>query len=153
MEINPNLDLVSKAKAIAEYFHLGQYRQGGCEPYFNHLERVASHFAGGPIKAAAWLHDILEDTVVTEETLQKHSIPEEVIQTVKILTRDVLKESYYDFIFRIVNSGNVAAMFIKISDIEDNISDLKEGHHKDKYRFARYIICQKLTEMGELKKC
>lgn len=57
------------ARAIAEEFHADQVRKYTGYPYVEHCESVASLVAlatGDPeVVAAAWLHDVLEDTECT----------------------------------------------------------------------------------------
>lgn len=61
--------VVMAARVIAEEFHAGQLRKYTGYPYVEHCESVASMVAlatGDPeVVAAAWLHDVLEDTECT----------------------------------------------------------------------------------------
>jgi guanosine-3',5'-bis(diphosphate) 3'-pyrophosphohydrolase len=70
------LRMVSEAALFAVQRHSGMARKGrGNEPYVNHLAEVAnlvSEASGGAdaeLIAAAWLHDIIEDTETTREEL------------------------------------------------------------------------------------
>lgn len=57
-------------------------------------------------------------------------------------------ETYFDFIMRIHNGDSpyecgafrVGMVAVKLADLRHNMSDLKEGSLKDKYRFAEYIL-------------
>lgn len=68
------LDLVQRAYAKAEYAHRDQKRKSG-EPYFTHCLAVAKILAemhmDGESVAAGLLHDVLEDTSVTLEELNR----------------------------------------------------------------------------------
>lgn len=68
-------ELIERAAAFAKNAHdaVGHRRKYTGEPYWAHLEAVASSVAavGGtpPMIAAAWLHDVVEDTPVTHNEL------------------------------------------------------------------------------------
>lgn len=61
--------LILKAREFAREAHKAQSRRYTNEPYFAHLEEVATIVAGArlpmPAIATAWLHDTVEDTPVT----------------------------------------------------------------------------------------
>lgn len=67
-------ELVRRAAAFAKQAHLEQKRNNG-EPYFNHLLGTAKSLAelgmDATSVAAGFLHDILEDTKVTGEDIEK----------------------------------------------------------------------------------
>lgn len=70
-------DIVERARlfAVAAHSAVGQVRKYTGEPYWHHLEDVVSILSHSAIKhddemlAAAWLHDVLEDTKVTSDVL------------------------------------------------------------------------------------
>jgi (p)ppGpp synthase/HD superfamily hydrolase len=111
--------LVKLADDLAERYHAGQTDKQG-KPYIDHPRRVATFLAFEPdnVRAAALLHDVLEDTDATEEVLRAEGIPDDVIDLVKLLTRDKGEESYAAFIDRI--SDSTIASRIKIADLLDN---------------------------------
>ena len=64
------MSLIIKAAQFAERAHAGQFRKCGIEPYIMHPMRVAGMVSLLPdafeeMAAAAWLHDVLEDTEAT----------------------------------------------------------------------------------------
>ena len=130
--------IVEQAEQIARQAHKGQTRWGG-EPYIIHPQAVAESVYSETEKAAAWLHDVLEDTQVTKEELHLQSIPESVIQIVELLTR-CKDETYFDHIIKLIKSENQRAINVKLADLQNNMSTLKEGSLKDKYRLAHYIL-------------
>jgi (p)ppGpp synthase/HD superfamily hydrolase len=72
------LALVSRAADYAARRHVNQRRKGASqEPYVNHLAEVAHLVAqtaeesNPQLLAAAWLHDVLEDTCPTREEYDK----------------------------------------------------------------------------------
>jgi len=146
-------NLTERAEKFAKLAHMNQMRKTlvcPC-PYWTHPEAVAKEVQRrmkergiyGTIQinravAAAWLHDVIEDTEYTKENLQDE-FSDEIVDTVVCLTREKDKgENYFDFIQK-VDCHNIARI-IKICDIEHNMSDLKEGTLKDKYRFALYML-------------
>ena len=85
---------VFKAADFAASHHAGQFRLGGQVPYINHPLNVCKILAdeGGveapSILSSALLHDILEDTDVTEEFLAK-VFGQEICSIVVELTNDL----------------------------------------------------------------
>ncbi len=153
------MSIIKKAHDLALSIHKGQKRSNGA-PCFSHLEWVAKkvdeyYLILMPMSAqavwakhrehvvaASFLHDSMEDhPLVTESFLKENGISQLSIDIVKILTRRS-GESYFDYIWRIMESGpaSVGARVIKLVDLNHNMSDLKEGSMKDKYRFAEYIL-------------
>ncbi len=125
--------LTEIAEAIAVIAHAGQTRMDGVEPYVNHPLRVAKALterlegATYGLWAAAVLHDVLEDTAVAAAHLRTAGIPEEVVELVEIVTRTE-GETYWEYLDRVVASGNADAIALKVADIRDNQASLPEGH-------------------------
>jgi (p)ppGpp synthase/HD superfamily hydrolase len=118
---NPPHRLVCLARQIAESAHQGQYRRDGVTPHIAHCAEVAQRMAGDPVaEAAAWLHDILEDTSTRAEDLRASGISEEVIELVCLLTNrhGVANERYLAQI-----ASHPVAKRIKIADIIANLED------------------------------
>lgn len=110
------------------------------KPYIYHLIRVAEFFKeDNLLSSTALLHDILEDTEITEDELEELGYDNFVVDTVNILTKRP-HEDYNDYIDRIISSNNIFAMMIKMSDLEDNmdLSRLSEITPKDKKRYKKY---------------
>lgn len=116
--------------------HQGQTRKFGADagkPYFVHPARIGNQFDDPILRDAGYLHDVLEDTHITEDKLRELGVNEEVIEIVKAVTKRP-GEKYFDFIMRI--DSNMKAKLIKMADLRDNMSSIDEGSLKDKYRFA-----------------
>lgn len=132
-------ELYERAVAVATEAHEGQKRWGG-EPYISHPLAVAESFGpvAGPAKVAAVLHDVLEDTAVTEEELRTE-FPDFIVDNLLLLTHKD-DESYADYIMRIRTSG--LARLVKAADIQHNLSDLGEKHkqRRDKYELALKLL-------------
>lgn len=93
MYITDPLVASARAFAIAQHDAIQHRRRYTNEPYWHHLAEVAELVAaaGGTsaMIAAAWLHDVVEDTPVTHEQLAEH-FPADVCELVAWLT-DVSK--------------------------------------------------------------
>ena len=129
---------VKNAEEIARKAHKGQTRWDKKTPYIVHPERIASKFNSPLLKAAAWLHDVVEDTSWTFDDLREANIPESVIKIVDAVTKRE-GESYKDFILRIRVSSH-GACALKEADIRDNLRDLKKGSMRDKYELALWVL-------------
>jgi (p)ppGpp synthase/HD superfamily hydrolase len=79
MNATMNATLVERAREFARRRHADQLRKYTAEPYFVHLEDVARIVGdlGLPeeIVAAAYLHDVLEDTATTRAELEEQFGP------------------------------------------------------------------------------
>jgi len=136
------------AEELATKAHEGQVRKFTKEPYINHPKRVAKYvleyikgksmfFHPTVYETVAWLHDAVEDSDLTIEDLYEMDFPVQVILGVQAVTRNP-NENYFEFIKRCMHDK--VGIFVKIADLTDNMSDLKEGKKKDKYRLAKYIL-------------
>jgi (p)ppGpp synthase/HD superfamily hydrolase len=134
---------------IAAKAHEGQTRKGGGS-YIIHPCRVSKRFEQYSIKwQAALLHDILEDTNTTETDLFNLGVPFEVVEIVKLLTKKK-SENYQEFIYKIIDSGNKAALQVKIADIQDNLSDSPTPRQLIKYGQALVSIGIYLDKREEI---
>lgn len=113
--------LVTKAAEQAYYAHDG-YRDHGGAPYILHPMRVATALMlrGYPpyVVAAAWLHDVTEDTPITSYELLKRGFPIETVRIVELMDRP-RSMAYRDYIQRM--SWCWEAMAVKWFDMMDNL--------------------------------
>ena len=130
------MNLIEKSLDIALRVHTGQKDRSG-KTYILHPLRLMNRMESDEEMAVALLHDVLEDSEMTEQDLLNEGIPTNVVDAVKCLTRGS-GEDYDDFISRV--SGNDLALKIKIVDIEDNINilRLKTLSEKDLKRIVKY---------------
>lgn len=126
-----------KALDLASLKHREQKDKAGM-PYFGHIARVANACKTGPAKVVALLHDIIEDTDVTSEQLEKVGMSEFVIKAVLCLTRKN-GEPYDDYIRRAAK--NPIAREVKIADLEDNmdVRRLENVTEDDFKRMDKYL--------------
>ena len=118
-----------KAGMIARVLFENKFDKAG-EPYIFHLIRVSERLNEPIEKVAGMLHDVLEDTDVTEKDLLEIGIPLEVIEIIKLVTHDKIDKSnmtkseklelYNKDIDKIINSGNIHAIRLKEADMSDN---------------------------------
>jgi GTP diphosphokinase / guanosine-3',5'-bis(diphosphate) 3'-diphosphatase len=134
MLVEKDSQLLARAAAFAAVAHSTQKRKASDEPYINHSARVARMAAecGLPTEAiaAAYLHDVVEDTHITFEDLE-YEFPRAVVELVRLLTQwwpdqapEEVKRSeapkYYAAISRDPN-----AISLKLLDRADNLHDMK----------------------------
>lgn len=126
-----------KALDLASLKHREQKDKAGM-PYFGHIARVSNACKTGPAKVVALLHDIIENTDVTEEYLEEKGIAEFVIKAVLCLTHKK-GEAYDDFIHR--TAKNPIAREMKIADLEDNmdVRRLENVTEEDFKRMDKYL--------------
>jgi (p)ppGpp synthase/HD superfamily hydrolase len=114
---------LEQARSIALVGHAGQYDKSGGN-YFDHTERVADM---APVddyegRAAAYLHDVLEDTEFTERMLRLAGIPMSVVDAVEALTHrnHEPNETYWNRV-----KLNDLALRVKLWDIDDNMDQAR----------------------------
>ncbi|UOQ88009.1 hypothetical protein MUN74_11965 [Agromyces endophyticus] len=138
---------VALAKGIAFVAHRGQVDKVGAA-YIDHPGRVAERFdpiAEPVASAAAWLHDVIEDTGLTAQELLEAGVLPEVVEIVVLLTRtpEVPEAEYYGRIRR-----HAVARSVKIADVDDNSAAWRvrkldfetQQRLADKYRHAREML-------------
>ena len=91
----------------------------GDMPYIVHLILVARHFTSKEYVTVALLHDIVEDTAITSETI--HILFGNTVgKAVDAITRGDEKEDYLkEYIPRVAT--NSIARGVKIADLQENI--------------------------------
>ena len=128
-----------KAYEIAKKAHWGQVDKAG-EDYIKHPEKVASFVKTDEEKAVAYLHDVIEDTELTLEDLNKYDFSKEVLEAVDIITKK-RGEDYQSYLNSV--KKNKLARAVKLADLRHN-SDLtrlikvteKDIKRKEKYQKA-----------------
>ena len=147
---------------ITEKFYYKTDKAG--KPYLYHLHKVATMAFRMGFKFSRYdsnydfamkcfivgmLHDIIEDTDVTEEELS--FFDEDIISSVKLLTRE--NQSYVDYFNAILNSENKVAMIVKYCDACHNgdvtryTVPTKELRKRcKKYKQRANLLAQKIME-------
>jgi len=127
---------LEQAISIASLAHAGQLDKGG-EPYILHPLRVMMKLKDEKQRIVAVLHDVIEDTGVTDMNLIIQGLEIDLINVILTLTRNK-NESYDEYIDRI--SKDEFAIQVKLADLEDNMdmSRLKNPTGKDYERVVKY---------------
>src|ERR1035437_3671414 len=158
-------ELIQKAYNFARIAHEGQLRKSN-EPYFNHVFETAKTLADIGMKsktiAAGLLHDVMEDTSITEEILRKN-FDDEIINLVRGVTK--LGTVRYKGIKRKVENlrkffvsmaEDLRVLTIKLADRLHNIETLKYVRPDKQKRIALetleiYAPLANRLSMGRLK--
>lgn len=148
-------EFIEKAKLFAVGAHsaIDQRRKYTNAPYWYHCAKVAElvRAAGGTERmiAAAWLHDVVEDTSITHEM-----IDEIFGSVVSIYVRDLTncetgnrKERKAKANIRLANASP-EAQTIKLADIIDNTRSIVE-HDPE---FAKVYMAEKREQVEVLRK-
>jgi (p)ppGpp synthase/HD superfamily hydrolase len=120
--------LLENSLEIAHKAHATQVDKIGM-PYIHHPQNVVMLLTLSPAffklsqedkayaLSTAWLHDVLEDTDVSEKELLKNGIPQIVIDNVKLLSRHLHKpETYYQNLLT-----SPIARCVKVADVAHNV--------------------------------
>lgn len=137
-----NRELEEKAFALARRGHGDSTRKDGITPYINHPVDVVECLRLWGVEdsetiAAAYAHDLLEDTDITEEEIEKE-LGVSVLNKVKLLTHsdDISKEEYLS---NLSETEDLSVLLIKASDRLCNVLDfvfLNRGAYGKEY-FAK----------------
>jgi len=129
--------LLQRAEEIARSAHEGQLY--GDVPYINHPLAVKARVGNNLMaQVVAILHDVLEDTPASSQDLLDAGIPPAAVTAVEAITRSA-GEKYFAYIARLNN--NPIARIVKMADLEENLSNLPEGHSlENRYLKALEIL-------------
>lgn len=135
------------AKHVAMVAHMGQTDKGG-NPYIEHPLAVSKMVSGQQAKIVALLHDVIEDSPYTENTLRVLGIPEEIVTAVVAISRKE-GESLKAYLCRV--KANELARQVKIADLQHNsdLSRIPDPTEKDKARTERYLISMQYLQKEE----
>lgn len=130
-----NTKLTRKAMIIAYNAHQNQFDKANI-PYIYHPIHIAEQMDTELECIVALLHDVVEDTDITLNDLEKE-FPQEVIDLLKILTHDK-KIDYIEYIKKV--KTNPIATKIKIADLKHNsdITRLENITPTDLKRIEKY---------------
>lgn len=118
--------------ALAAHGAIDHRRKHIDEPYFNHLERVAatvglSMRCNARMTIVAFLHDVVEDTKITAQTLRR-TFDDQVIADVLALTKPHVslgtRRWRSDFYRAQVAQASFEARCVKLADMIDNLPSI-----------------------------
>ena len=135
-------NLVEKAIALALEGHKDQKDKSGL-PYILHPLRVMLKMDNEEEMIPAVLHDILEDTKISESRLLAEGISADSMAIIKLLTRNY-NDDYLSYAQKI--KPNKIASKIKKADITDNVNllRLQQLNESDLERLNNYIKAFKI---------
>ena len=110
---------------IAMKHHSKQIDKSGMT-YFWHPLRVANSLKGWQLQTIAILHDILEDSDETVESLGAQGITDQEVLDALVAITKLKKESYKSYLKRV--KANPLARRVKLADINDNMSVERLSH-------------------------
>ncbi|HIT33666.1 MAG TPA: HD domain-containing protein [Candidatus Faecousia intestinigallinarum] len=138
--------LTNKALRLAYAAHHGQTDKSG-QPYIFHPYHLAEQMTDEVSVCVALLHDVVEDTSLTFEDLERE-FPKEVTDILRLLTHEKGTD-YFDYV-RVIRE-NPVAVNVKLADLAHNsdetrfagcgdISAEQLAHWREKYAKARAIL-------------
>ena len=132
-----------KAMKIAYDAHNGQIDKSGV-PYIFHPIHLAEQMQNENECIVAILHDVVEDTNITFEELEKE-FSSTVIEALKLLTHDA-SVNYMDYIRNI--KDNPIAKVVKLADLHHNsdVTRLQKRSEKDIKRNQKYAEAIRILE-------
>tara|TARA_R110002074_G_scaffold253081_4_gene425107 strand:+ start:9660 stop:10217 length:558 start_codon:yes stop_codon:yes gene_type:complete len=147
-----------KAGFVASLAHgaTGQRRKFTGVPYITHpvaVAKLVAEYGGDQILvAAAYLHDVIEDTQLTAHLLRKH-FPASVVTLVEQVTNVSTKKDGDRAARKAIDRAHLAkanaqAQTLKLADIIDNLSTVAD-HDMD---FAKLYFAEKALALEVLTK-
>lgn len=140
-----NTKLTRKAMNIAYNAHMNQFDKSGV-PYIYHPIHLAEQMETETECIVALLHDVVEDTDMTFEDLEKE-FPNEIINALRLLTHN--KETDYMEYIKELKENSIARK-VKIADIMHNSDEtrldeitIKDIERINKYKKALEILKRK----------
>lgn len=113
---------LEKAIALAAVLHVGQVDLAG-NPYIMHPMRVMTGVSTYDAMVVAALHDLIEDTDITLESLKELGFRKEIVEAVDAVSkRD--GEEYMDYVARA--AANPIGIQVKLSDLKDNLAKTRK---------------------------
>lgn len=113
-------EMTIKAMKFAYQAHEGQLDKSGV-PYIFHPIHLAEQMTDEVCCTVALLHDVVEDTSVTLEEIERE-FPKEVAQAVSLLTHDKSVD-YFDYVRKI--KENPIAKTVKLADLVHNSDEVR----------------------------
>lgn len=143
------LALIKKAYAFAEAAHEGQKRKSG-EPYVNHSFATAKNIAelgmGAVTVSAGLLHDVIEDTLVTAEEMEKEFgneirfLVEGVTKLGKIRYQGTTRHSESLRKLFVAMSQDIRVLIVKLCDRLHNMQTLEFIPKEKQLRIAKETL-------------
>lgn len=114
-----------RARALAERLHHGQRDAGGAR-LIDHVRRVAATVAPEAC-VVGWLHEALEHTSISEETLLLQGLSTDELRAIRLVTHDNIARSntsylaHIEMLARASGTGARLARSVKCADLADRV--------------------------------
>lgn len=137
--------LVRSARDFGKKQHAGQTRKDGT-PYFNHPARVARNVFKNKsskkmtsLMAAAYGHDTVEDTDATIEDIERlfGSLVASIVGELTTDKKEMNKVGKTEYLIKKMLGMSDYALYIKLCDRLDNVSDLHTADEKFRAKYAK----------------
>jgi (p)ppGpp synthase/HD superfamily hydrolase len=136
------MSTLDRAIEIAVAAHFGQVDKAG-KPYILHPLRVMMAQESDEARAAAVLHDVVEDSDIGFCDLTQEGVDAAIVQAVFDLTRNA-DEPYAAYVERA--GANPIARAVKIADLRDNLSPDRPCPESLRPRYEKALA--RLIELG-----
>ena len=127
--------MTNKALCIAYEAHKDQVDKAGI-PYIFHPIHLAEQMKDEISVCVALLHDVVEDTPVTIEELEKE-FPKEVVEAVRILSREEGTD-YFEYIRKVAQ--HPVARKVKMADLEHNSDETRMAGYENQSGVREQIL-------------
>jgi hypothetical protein len=123
LELSPGMG-AAHAQALAKRLHRGQRDPGGAL-LLDHIRRVALAVPGHA-RTVAWLHEALEYTAISEETLLDDGLSLDQLRALRLLARGDSRSgavylAHIALIAAAAGPGAALAQAVKRADLEDRV--------------------------------
>ena len=135
-----DISKIEMAEALASFAHKGQKDKAG-KPYIYHPLAVKERVEGEKEKITALLHDVIEDTFITLETV-RNIFGDEIAEAVDAMTHKE-GEDYFEYVERL--SHNPISRRVKLADLSHNmdLSRIPNVTERDLQRLEKYKKAEK----------
>jgi (p)ppGpp synthase/HD superfamily hydrolase len=140
-----DIEKVKKAIIFTKECHDGQKRDSG-EPYYSHpifvAEMISEHYPETDIIITAILHDVIEDTEATQQTIEDE-FGAEIAQNVELLTRNKPqgKITAEDIILNLQSKGMQKLAILKIMDRMHNLMTISAKSELKRQKTVNETLC------------
>ena len=138
------MSTIATAIRIAAEAHANQLDKDG-RPYILHPIAVMMAVPAGDAQIVAVLHDVVEDTSVTQDELAGAGFSESILASLRLVTH-AKDEPYAQYVIRC--KADPVARAVKLADLRDNTCPeramMRPGAlERDARRMARYLLSYK----------
>lgn len=126
---------ISDVEQLIKKLHAFQYDKLGIE-YYKHPIWVKNQlpiWASDDLKAAALLHDSLEDTKITKDKLKDLGISKRTLEILNVITHSK-SVKYDDYIEHIINTNDLDIIILKYIDMKHNLLESRLSLLNEKTR-------------------